>query len=186
MTQTFILKIIIYPLLGALIGYSTNWIAITLLFKPKNKIFGIQGLLQKRKRLIAEKAAELIREYLLNTNELKKVLDKTKVKESIFKLVDRSIRVVPGPIKKLISKTLREIVYKFFFDKEGYIKDEILELALSDADLENIVIEKIMNYDITELEKIIKQASSVEINFILFSGAVLGMIIGLIQAFIPI
>ncbi|MCK4796520.1 MAG: DUF445 family protein [Spirochaetes bacterium] len=179
-------KFIIFPLLGSLLGYLTNWIAITLLFRPRKKILGIQGLLEKRKMIIAQKAGELIREYLLNTGELKKVIDKEKVKQSIAKLVDKTLIFMPKLGKRLLSKTLREITYLYFFDKDGYIKDEMLELALSDADLENIVTEKIMNYDINELEHIIKKAAGTEISFILLSGAVLGFIIGIIEAFLPI
>ena len=178
-------KFIIFPLLGAFLGFVTNWLAITLLFRPRKKIFGIVGLLQKRKPTIAKKAGEVIREYLLNTKELKKVMDKEKVKISIEKLVDNTLKTVPSIGRKMFSKALREITYKYFFDDDGFVKEEILELALSDADVEKIIIEKIMDYDISEIEKIIKKASGVEILFILCSGGVLGIIIGLIQALIP-
>ncbi len=179
-------KFIIYPFLGAFVGYITNWIAIKLLFRPKKKILGIQGLLQKRKELLAQKAGEAIREYLLNTQEIKKVVDKDKVKKSINKLVDRTLVYVPHLGKKVLSKILREMTYLYFFDKKsGYIKDEMLELALSDSDLENIIKEKIMSYDIGELENIINKVSHTEISFIIYSGAVLGLIVGILELFLP-
>jgi uncharacterized membrane protein YheB (UPF0754 family) len=179
-------KFIIYPFLESFLGYITNWIAIKLLFRPKKKIFGIQGLLQKRKSLLAQKAGEAIREYLLNTQEIKKVVDKEKVKKSINKLVDKTLLFVPRLGKKALSKILREMTYLYFFDKKsGYIKDEMLELALSDSDLENIIREKIMNYDIGEIEDIINKVSHTEIRFILYSGAVLGLIVGIIEVFLP-
>lgn len=180
------LKYIIYPLIGSFLGYSTNWVAITLLFKPRNKIMGVQGLLEKRKELIARKASEVIREYLLNTQEIKKVVDKDKVRVSIDKLVDKTLKLMPKTGKKMLSRALREITYLYFFErKDGYIKDEILELALNDSELEGIIYDKIVNYDISELEHIIKKASGPEIRFILLSGAVLGFIIGLIEALLP-
>lgn len=179
-------RFIIYPLIGSFLGYITNWVAITLLFKPKNKILGIQGLLQKRKKIIAQKAAEIVREYLLNTSELKKVVDKSKVKESIKKLVDKTLILVPNLGRRVLSKILRELTYLYFFDKDGYIKDEMLELVLSDTDLENIIIEKIKNYDVGELERIVRKASGTEIKFIMFTGGFLGFLVGLIEAFIPI
>ncbi|MBI2451985.1 DUF445 family protein [Candidatus Pacearchaeota archaeon] len=46
-------KFIILPLTGAIIGYVTNWVAIKMLFWPRKKIFGIQGLVPKRKEEIA-------------------------------------------------------------------------------------------------------------------------------------
>ena len=179
-------KFIIFPILGGFLGYLTNWIAIKLLFRPRKKILGIQGLLEKRKIIIAQKAAEVIRQYLLNTNELKKVVDKQKVKQSISKLVDKTLILVPNIGKRILSKVLRELTYFYFFDKDGLIKDEMLELAINDTDLENIITEKIINYDISQLEEIIKKASGTEITFILLSGAVLGLIIGIIEALLPI
>src|SRR4030042_41258 len=97
-------KFIIYPFLGSFVGYITNWIAITLLFKPKKKILGIQGLLQKRKSIIANKAAELIRQYLLNTGELKKLVDKDKIKEIISALVDNILKFIPKIARNFLSK----------------------------------------------------------------------------------
>jgi uncharacterized membrane protein YheB (UPF0754 family) len=181
----FWLKYIVYPFLGAFIGFLTNWIAITLLFRPKKKIFGIQGVLEKRKPELAKKTAEVISEYLLNTQEIKKIVDKEKVETSIVKLVDKTLSSMPRFAKNLLSKTLQDITYKYFFDKSGYIKEEILELALNDSELENIITEKIMNYEIGQIEYIIKKASGPEINFILASGAVLGFIVGLLETLLP-
>jgi len=178
-------KFVIYPILGAFLGYITNWIAITLLFRPKKKILGIQGILEKRKPYIAKKVALVIREYLLNTEELKKLVDKERVKTSIEKLVDKSLNKLPSFGRRILSKTLREITYFYFFDKDGLIKDEFIELALNDSELEKIIEDKIMNYQLEEIENIIKKASGPEISFIMLSGAILGFFIGLIEAFIP-
>ena len=178
-------KFVVYPLIGSLLGYYTNWIAIKLLFWPKQKILGIQGLLQKRKGMLAVKISEIIREYLLNIDELKKVVDKNKVKDSINKLVDKTLVYFPHIGKKILSKIIREVTYLYFFDKNGYIKDEMLELALSDADLENIIKEKINGYDIGQIEKIIKSVSKTELSFILMTGGILGFLIGIIEAFLP-
>jgi len=182
----FIIRLAIYCTLGSFLGYITNWIAITLLFRPRKKILGIQGLLEKRKEIIAKTAGQLIREYLLNTQEISKVVDKKKVKDSIKKLVDKTLSFIPELGRRVLSKTLREVTYFYFFDKNGFIKDEIVELTISDADLEKIIYDKITNYDIGELEYIIKKASATEIRFILLSGAFLGFFIGIIEALLPI
>ena len=47
------------------------------------------------------------------------------------------------------------------------------------------ITEKIINYEIGEIEFIIKKASGPEINFILISGAVLGLIVGILETFLP-
>ncbi|MFW5830079.1 MAG: DUF445 domain-containing protein, partial [Planctomycetota bacterium] len=35
---------ILMPLIGALIGYATNWLAIRMLFRPRRPVLGFQGL----------------------------------------------------------------------------------------------------------------------------------------------
>jgi len=61
-----------------------------------------------------------------------------------------------------------------------------MELAITDTEFEKIVIDKINSYDISQIEKIIKKASGPEMMFILISGAVLGFIIGIIEALLPL
>ncbi len=51
-------NLIVLPLTGMVIGYLTNWIAIKLLFWPRKKTFGFQGVVPKRKEKIAETIAE--------------------------------------------------------------------------------------------------------------------------------
>jgi len=51
-------KIILIPIIGAIIGLITNWIAVKMLFHPRKKIFGIQGVIPKRKKVIAERIGE--------------------------------------------------------------------------------------------------------------------------------
>lgn len=61
-----VLRFIVYPIVGSFLGFITNFIAIKLLFRPKKKVFGIQGLLPKRKSEIAERAGRIVNDYLVN------------------------------------------------------------------------------------------------------------------------
>ncbi len=54
-----ITSLIILTIIGFFIGWVTNWIAIQLLFWPRKKILGFQGLIPRRKQEIAEKIAEV-------------------------------------------------------------------------------------------------------------------------------
>jgi uncharacterized membrane protein YheB (UPF0754 family) len=125
---------IILPLTGAVIGYLTNYIAIKFLFYPRNKKFGIQGLIPKRKEILAEKIAEASLEFLP-----KKIDNLTKI---------------PIIGSKITS----------------YITNEIKD--------------KIHSTDDKKIQEIIENVAKKELRFIEFSGAVLGFIIGLIQALI--
>ncbi|MBN1197033.1 MAG: DUF445 family protein [Candidatus Aminicenantes bacterium] len=179
-------RLLIFPLLGALLGYLTNWLAITLLFRPRRRILGIQGLLEKRKAEIARNTAQIVRTHLLNTKEIRRLVDRNKARRSIDRLVDRQLSLMPRLARRVLSRGLRELTYHYVFDGDGYVKEEILELALNDADLEKIMVDKITATDLSQLERIIRQASGPEIRFILFSGAILGFLVGLVEALLPL
>jgi len=52
------INFVILPLVGMIIGYATNWIAIKLLFWPKKPFFGLYGVIPKRKGEIATSVAK--------------------------------------------------------------------------------------------------------------------------------
>jgi len=129
-----IINFIVLPLTGMIIGFLTNWIAIKFLFWPRQKTFGIQGLIPKRKDKIAAKIAS------------------------------SSLQILPQKIEKLT--------------KMPYIGEKIVNY------IEKEVSDKIKSMDNKQLQKIIENTSKKEMRFIVFSGALLGFIIGLIQAII--
>jgi len=74
-------KIIIMPLLGGLIGYITNEIAIRMLFHPRKAIYigrwklpFTPGLIPQQKERLANSVGNVISSQLLNTDTLKQTL----------------------------------------------------------------------------------------------------------------
>jgi uncharacterized membrane protein YheB (UPF0754 family) len=63
----------ILPLGGALVGYFTNWIALKIIFEPKNPVyvgpFRFQGLFLRRQQEVAIVYSALIQEKLLNAGK---------------------------------------------------------------------------------------------------------------------
>ena len=177
-----LLRFIVYPLVGSFLGFITNFIAIKLLFRPKKKMLGIQGLLPKRQGEIAERAGRIVNDYLVNSEEIRKQLDKKKLAAAIDRYLENNkIVVLDIPILK---GTLKKAALSMLIDRDGYFKRKVIESFIDRGMVLNIVQQKIKDYDIGSLEKLIKTASGPEINFIIFSGACLGFVIGLTQAFI--
>jgi len=60
---------LVMPIFGALIGLSTDWIALKMIFYPREerRILGVkwQGLFQKRRQQVAEDYGRLIAEEVL-------------------------------------------------------------------------------------------------------------------------
>ncbi len=176
------LRFIVYPLVGSFLGFITNFIAIKLLFRPRKKVLGVQGLLPKRKPDIAERAGRIINDYLVNSEEIRKQLDEVKLSAAIDTYIEKNGNLILDiPILK---GTLKRFALSILIDGDGYFKRKVLESVIDGGMVSNIVQQKINEFDVSVLEKLVKNASGPEINFIMLSGACLGFVIGLTQAFI--
>ncbi|WP_457560266.1 DUF445 domain-containing protein [Caminibacter sp.] len=96
---------------GAVIGYVTNYIAIKLLFKPYKpvKIGNItifpQGVIPREKAALAKKVGEVVKDYILSEEEIKKIVTSDEVKSEIDKFLDEKL-------KALLDKDITEYVSK--------------------------------------------------------------------------
>lgn len=86
----FIFKLIVGPLIGALIGYCTNFIAVKMLFKPHNPVFignlrlpFTPGLIPKRKNELAGAIGAAVSDVLLTKEDLSAALPAESLKASI-------------------------------------------------------------------------------------------------------
>jgi|GEM_PF-710996 len=176
------LRFVIYPLIGSILGSLTNFIAIKLLFRPRKKILGIQGLLQKRKPHIAERAGEIVNSYLVNSEEIRKQIDK----ERLHRAIDTFIKKHRNTLWEIpiIKKIVKNIIVTILLDRDGYFKRNIIESIIDQSMVSGIVRQKINDFDVAAIEELFRKASGPEFQFIIFSGAILGFIIGLIEAFI--
>lgn len=111
-------SIIIEPLVGAIIGYITNWIAIKMMFRPLKpiKLFGFKlpftpGIIPKNKERIAKSIGIAISDNLLTNSDLQDILlsdeIKEKLKENIKKYLDDS-EEQNITIKELLSSIISE------------------------------------------------------------------------------
>jgi len=176
------LRFLIYPVVGSLLGFITNFIAIKLLFRPKKKLLGIQGLLPKRKSEIAERAGEIVNSYLVNSEEIRKQIDKDKLHEAIEKFIEKNKnKLWEFP---LLKGVIKNIIVSLLIDKDGYFNKRVIESFIDEGMVAEIVEQKINEFDISALESLIKKASGPELNFTIFSGAALGFIIGLAETII--
>jgi uncharacterized membrane protein YheB (UPF0754 family) len=176
------LRFFIYPAVGSLLGFITNFIAIKLLFRPKKKTLGIQGLLPKRKGVIAKRAGDIVNEYLVNSDEIRKKIDRDKLHDAIGRFMEKN-KIVPWDIP-IVKKAVNRIVVALLIDKDGYFNKKVINAVIDEGMVSGIVEKKINDFDVNEIEDLIKKASGPEINFIIFTGAILGFIIGLAEAFI--
>lgn len=175
------LRFIVYPAVGSFLGFITNFIAIKLLFRPRKKTLGIQGLLPKNKQQIAARAGEIVQSHLINGEAISGVISRKRLEEAVSRYIESS-RFIPNVA--LFTNTATKIIVSLLVDDEGRLNRRILESFIDDKIFSDVVEKKINEFDVTSLEAIVKKASGPEMNFILLSGAILGCFIGIVQAFI--
>lgn len=100
--------VLINPIVGGVIGYATNYLAIKMLFKPHNakhigkfKIPFTPGLIPKEKATLAHQMGKITEEYLLTEDMLVETLTDQKAEDVFFKLTSKIPQGVEGSNKTI-------------------------------------------------------------------------------------
>jgi uncharacterized membrane protein YheB (UPF0754 family) len=106
------------PLLGAFIGYLTNYVAIRMLFRPLRawRIFGFRlpmtpGVIPSKRHDLAQNIGRMVGRHLLTNHDISKALNgksfKTQLANVINLKVDNLLSQDLGPINTVIPKRFR-------------------------------------------------------------------------------
>lgn len=195
-----IIKILILAVIGGLIGYITNVIAIKLIFRPINPIkipilnIEIIGLIPKRKVEIATNIGTIIEDQFLSVDEIiddmithkdkQDIIDYIKVKINL--MLNEKMTLIPSTIRSLAQNYISEIIEEEIREAIDDVSEEIIIKAKSRINIKEIVENKINELDLYELESIILQIVKNELKHIEILGFILGLFIGVIQGIITI
>lgn len=191
-----IFKLIMLIVIGGLIGWLTNIIAIKLLFKPlypvKIPILGlkIQGLIPKRKGEVAKSIGQVVEEELLSIHEIiDRVIGEEDIKNIKLRIIQKSNILIAEKLPSLIPSSVKKMILNYIndlIDTEGEeaireFIDDMIDKTIDKVKISEIVEEKINLYDMEKLENIIITIAKKELKHIEILGGVLGSFIGLIQ-----
>jgi uncharacterized membrane protein YheB (UPF0754 family) len=190
------------PFISAFIGWFTNWIAIKMLFHPKDpkRILGItfHGIFPKRQQQFATKLGAVVANELLHFDEIvDRIKDPSHLQELapfIEKHIDQFLMVKLKEKLPVISMFVGEGTIQKI--KEGLLEE--IEVMLPELinqftgklstsiDVESIVTEKVANFSSDKLEEILISIMQKEFRFVEIIGGVLGFLIGLVQVLITL
>ena len=192
--------LIIIPIISAFIGWVTNWVAIKMLFHPREpkRILGItfHGIFPKRQQQFAEKLGKLISAEFLSFNDIEEKIrnpeNLKKIMPMIENHIDDFLRNKLGTEMPMISmfigdKTVTKLKESFMKEIEILFPQVMKQYAANlkdELDLEQIVIQKVSGFSSDKLEEVLLQIMSKEFRFVEIIGAVIGFIIGLVQVII--
>jgi len=154
-----VLNYISGPIIGAIIGYITNFIAVRMLFHPYEpiKIFGFTlpftpGIIPKRKPKLAKAISRAVGDKLFTENDLKEMLCSDEIKGTVSE-------AICNKAEKLIFKSPEEIAISIS-DNDGalelknktcgFITEKVMESA-REIDIGAIIAEK--GFDVIKEKK---------------------------------
>ncbi len=188
---------ILPPIIGAFIGYLTNYVAIKLLFRPHRPIsilgFTIQGLIPKRREEIARSIAHTIERELISSKDIASVLDAVNWKEDVEKAVEGLIehRFSASKIKKipllgLVSENLiyhiKYIITRDILEEVEKKKPLLLKRVTENVDVKGLLADRIDRLDLERFEDLLTNFIAKELRYIEILGGVMGFIIGVAQS----
>ena len=193
-----ILQFLMMVAVGTLIGWFTNYLAIKLLFRPYKEMnfffFKIQGLIPKRRDEISENIADVVEKELISVddieNKLKEVeFDDGMIEKVLDKLVEEKLKksiLEKNPLlKMIINDSMVDKIKKYFknmiLENKDEMLSEMIKIGKEKIDFKEIILEKMKNFSLEEIEKIILSISKNELKHIEIIGGVLGGLIAVFQ-----
>jgi uncharacterized membrane protein YheB (UPF0754 family) len=187
----------ITPVVGALIGWLTNFLAIKMLFRPRQPMFILgfllQGVIPRRQRDLALKIGEVVEEELLKSEDILNAIDTEELRGHLATVIetrlDRFLRekLFRGEFlyEKLLSREavqrvkralITELVNLFPLEVEAAVKQ-----LVEKVDIRKIVADRVEQFDFERLENIVYRVARAELFWVEISGGVLGFVIGVLQ-----
>lgn len=191
-------KYFVTPIICALIGWLTNYVAVKMLFRPRKPLnfllFKIQGVFPKRQSALAENLGRAIEKNLISHDDIQKVIADPSFHQVFASVAEE--RVDDFLNEKLVG--INPMVGMFLNDElKGKIKavlmqemDDMLPNLLESAagELEKrlvfseMVKEKVEQFDSEKIEELLFAVMKQEFRFIEIIGGILGFIIGVAQS----
>ena len=152
----FWLPWLVPPLLGALIGYVTNYIAIRMLFRPLRpwRLFGVRlpltpGIIPSKRGELAQRMGEMVGSHLLTAEDVRQTLEKpafqrelkSAVNDKLQTFLSRELGSLDTLVPENYQRRFRELVSALRVKAVGAITDYLASDAF-EAQLRSFIQEK--------------------------------------------
>ncbi|MCG8309491.1 MAG: DUF445 family protein [Cytophagales bacterium] len=188
------------PIIAAITGWVTNFLAIKMLFHPKKKLnlylFSIQGIFPKRQSVLAERLGKIVSTELFSFRDIKDRFTSTSTAIEINKVLDEKledfmevkIKTAMPMLAMFLNKEakvkIKETLHLEFQNILPDILNKYSEKLEKDISVEEIVYRKVAAFSSDKLEQILLSIMKKEFKFIEILGGILGFMIGIIQLLI--
>ncbi|HAH98273.1 MAG TPA: DUF445 domain-containing protein [Verrucomicrobiales bacterium] len=185
------------PVIAAVVGWGTNYLAVRMLFHPREEIrilgLRIQGVFPKRQQALAEKLGQLVARELFSMEDVRRHLQGDEFVAHVTKVIEGKVdeflknnlmEAIPMAAMFLGSDMVEKIKYSLVNCLAKAVP-ELGEMFIShlekNMNVEKLVRDKVSAFSSDKLEEILLGIMRREFRFIEGVGAILGFLIGLVQ-----
>ena len=195
MNSTYVIYALI-PIISAMIGWVTNYIAVKMIFRPRQPLnilgFKIQGLIPRRQHELALNLGDLVEKELVSHKDVHEILESEEVKKEIThqlenqvdKFMEDKLGSIPM-ISMFLQGELAHQIKSMAVAQLNTVIPEFLDTCMKHVeerlDFKEIVREKVENFDHDMLEKMVFRIAAKELKTIELLGAILGFLVGVTQ-----
>lgn len=188
---------IFLPVIGGLIGWLTNIIALRLLFRPLTPVaipftsYSFQGLIPKRKLALSRSIGDIVEKELLSRKDILQQVNYDSMEREVLSATERIIKgwteekltnLIPPGIKKILHEYITDLVKKELSIHVKVIMRDMVHKAWDKVNISQMVEDKMNKLSLERVEQMIIFVASRELKHIEYLGAALGFFIGLVQA----
>ena len=184
------------PVVSALIGYVTNYVAVRMLFRPHRprRFLGmtIQGLVPRRQREIANSLGTMIERDLFSHQDIQAALASAETTQEAAAFVSEQVDLFASRIgsqnpmvgmflQGALLEQVKGMLTEQMREKFPQLVERVVERAEHKLDVSAIVASKVEQFDLSRLEALIYEVSARELKTIEVLGGVLGFLVGVAQ-----
>jgi uncharacterized membrane protein YheB (UPF0754 family) len=183
------------PAIGAVIGWSTNWLAVKMIFRPIKPVrllfFRLQGAVPKRQQDLAKAIGRVVGTHLVEHKDIVRGLNKLDFGGALGAVLDkglapkiqelRGLPLIGGFLTEARVGEIRQSIVEGIMAHKETVLDEVEKGLAKGLDVPALVEKKVAAFSMDRLEKLILEVASRELRAIVVLGGVLGALIGLAQ-----
>jgi uncharacterized membrane protein YheB (UPF0754 family) len=187
------------PLLGGVIGYATNRLAVKMIFRPIRPIriggrrfgFRVQGLIGRRQADLAASIGRVVGSHLVRHEDVVQVLAGLDLEAFAGRMIERGVGPKVEELRRLPLVgsfltdarvgDLQAALVRGVVEQRGSLVLEVEKALEEGLDVQAIVERKVAAFPVERLEALVLEVAARELRWIEVLGGVLGLLIGLLQ-----
>ena len=183
------------PVLGALIGYATNRIAVKMIFRPVRPVyifgFRIQGLIGRRQAELARSIGAVVSDHLVQHDDVIRSFEAVDLEALLSRVMDRAlvpkvrewrkIPLVGGLLTESRVTDLQKALVDGILKRKQLIFEELEQAVETGLDIEQVVTDRVASFPVERLEELVLEVADRELRTIEALGGLLGLVIGFLQ-----